>query len=101
MFWRNEDVQPAVDLAVKLFGPNNYMEHHNRNAYRNMSIMTREFGKLWFGDMELNEQTKENMEKLSVTINQRVYFTRDFNVDNALYVTTSKLREITPEEVSY
>lgn len=100
MFFREEDVEPAINLAVKLLGPYNYMEHHNRNAYRNVSIMTREFGKIWFGDLELNEQTKENLEKLSVTINQRVYFTRDYDTNNAIYVTTSKLREIVPEELN-
>jgi len=101
MFWTDEDIQPAVNLAEKLFGPNNSYEHDNRNAHRNISIMTRELGKIWFGDMELNENTKENMEKLSVTINQKVYFTKGFDTYNALYVTTSKLREISPEEITY
>jgi hypothetical protein len=101
MFWTDEDIQPAVDLAVKLFGQHNLYEQDNRNAHKNVSIMTREFGKIWFGDMELNEETKESMEKLSVTINQKVYLTKGFDTYNALYTTTSKLREVTPEEVSY
>jgi len=101
MYWTREDIEPAVQLAEKLFGPNNRMEHDNRNALKGISIMTREFGKIWFGDIELNEQTRENMEKLSVTINQRVYFTREFNVDTALYVTLSKLREFSLEGSVY
>tara|TARA_S200002703_G_scaffold91915_1_gene79449 strand:- start:3254 stop:3559 length:306 start_codon:yes stop_codon:yes gene_type:complete len=101
MFWTDEDIQPAIDLAVKLFGSNNRYEHDNRNAHRNVSIMTKEYGKIWFGDLELNDEARENMEKLSVTINQRVYLTKDFDTYNAMYITTSKLREIAPEEVTY
>ena len=99
MFYDNEDVSPAVNLAKKLFGSGNSFEF-NRNAHKNMSIMTREFGKIWFGDIELTDQVRDNLEKLSVTINQRVYFTREFDFENALYTTESKLREIV-DEVSY
>ncbi len=101
MFWTDEDVQPAYELAVKLFGQHNRYEQDNINAYRNVVIMTREFGKIWFGDLELNDETRENLEKLSVTINQKVYFTREFDHENALYTTTSKLQEIVLETDNY
>jgi hypothetical protein len=101
MFYTDEDVQPAYDLAVKLFGPHNRYEHDNRNAHKNVCIMTREYGKLWFGDLELNEETRENLEKLSVTINQKVYFTKEFYTDYPIYETVSKLREIVLDSDNY
>lgn len=101
MFWSEEDIQPVINLAEKLFGSGDTIQYYNRNAIPNISLMTREFGKLWVGDLEINETTKENMEKLSATINQRIYFCRDFNIEDAMYVTVSKLRDIGPEEMSY
>lgn len=102
MFYTEEDIQPAIELVISLFGNSNKYEHDNRNAYKNVSIMTRNFGKLWFGDLELTDSTKGNMENLSVTLNQKIYLVRDYDFDNALYVTTSKLREVNNfEENSY
>ena len=100
MFWTEEDVQPAYELAVKLFGPHNRYEQQNKNAHKNLTIMTREYGKLWFGDLEINTEVRENLEKLSVTINQRVYLVRELDWENSIYTTTSKLREFSPEEVT-
>jgi|TARA_Y100001963_G_scaffold155429_1_gene246542 hypothetical protein len=99
MFWTDEDIQPAFELTGKLFGPHNRYEH-NINAYRNLTIMTRQYGKLWFGDLELNDHTRENLEKLSVTINQRVYLVKGLDWQDALYTTTSKLREFSSDEVT-
>ena len=59
--------------------------------------MTREFGKLWSGDFVLNEDTKNKLEILSVTINQRVYLVKDYNWIDPIYVTTSKLQELVQE----
>ncbi len=91
MFWRGEDVQPAIESAEKLFGPSNQYLHNT--PYKNVSIMSREFGKLWFGDVELTDKFKEKMEMLSVTINQKLYLTLDYEHKLNLYETTSKLRE--------
>jgi hypothetical protein len=59
--------------------------------------MPREFGKLWSGDFVLNEDTKNKLEILSVTINQRVYLVKDYNWIDPIYVTTSKLQELVQE----
>jgi len=94
MFWTEEDVQPAVDLAVKLFGPNNQY-HYDKNTHKNIHIMTREFGKIWFGDLKITDEVRNNLENLSVTINQTIYLLTDHeNLDQALYKTSSKLREL-------
>lgn len=91
MFWRSEDVMPAVKSAEKLFGSQNqYLED---TPFKNVSIMSREFGKLWFGDIEFTDEFKQKMEMLSVTINQKLYLTLDYEHDIAMYETTSKLRE--------
>jgi len=51
MFYSAEDVQPAVQVAVELFGPvGNMME--GKNVSKNVLIGTREFGKIWYGDID-------------------------------------------------
>ena len=51
MFYTAEDVQPAVQVAVELFGPvGNMME--GKNVTKNVLIGTREFGKIWYGDID-------------------------------------------------
>ena len=51
MFYTDEDVQPAVDVACELFGPNgNMME--GKNVLKNIHIGTFEYGKIWYGDVE-------------------------------------------------
>lgn len=90
MFWRGEDITPAVESAEKLFGPPN--QYVQDTPYRNVSIISREYGKLWFGDVELTDEFKQKMEMLSVTINQKLYLTLDYEHSIALYETTSKLR---------
>ena len=51
MFWNAEDVQPAADVAVELFGKNGAMLD-GKHVSRNVIISTREFGKLWYGDVD-------------------------------------------------
>ena len=93
MFWTDEDIKPAVDSAEQLFGPQN--QYIKDTPYKNMSIISREFGKIWYGDVDFDENFKEKMEMLSVTINQKLYLTLDYEHQLALYETTSKLREVT------
>ena len=45
MFWTDEDIQPSVDLAEKIFGKNNQS---------NVFLFTREFGKIWQVSLNLN-----------------------------------------------
>jgi hypothetical protein len=51
MFYSVEDVQPAVQVATELFGPvGNMME--GKHVTKNVIIGTREFGKMWYGDVD-------------------------------------------------
>lgn len=96
MFWTYEDIQPAVESARKLFGPEN--QYVSDTPYKNVSIMTREYGKLWFGDLESTKDIQERLEMLSVTINQKVYVTLDYEHDISIFETKSKLRDNSTQE---
>jgi len=77
MFWQEDDVQPAVNSATKLFGKQNQY-HHGINTLKNVTIYTAEYGKLWFGDVCLGEAMeggfKDKLRLLSKLINQRVCY---------------------------
>lgn len=51
MFYSEEDIQPAVQVATELFGPVGNMIY-GKNVTKNVLIGTREFGKIWYGDVE-------------------------------------------------
>lgn len=51
MFYTIEDVQPVVQVATELFGPVGNMIY-GKNVTKNVLIGTREFGKIWYGDVE-------------------------------------------------
>ena len=88
MFWTDEDIQPSVDLAERIFG---------KNSQSNVFLFTREFGKIWQGSLSLNKECKNKIEMLAATINKRVYLVIEYDYKNPLYTTMSKLRKI--EEV--
>ena len=73
MFYTEEDVTPAVQTATELFGPGGNMLNEGRFVTRNVIIGTREFGKLWYGDVEGTvDYVNELCEILSKRINQQV-----------------------------
>jgi hypothetical protein len=51
MFYSVDDIQPAVQVATELFGPVGSMMD-GKNVTKNVLIGTREFGKIWYGDVE-------------------------------------------------
>jgi hypothetical protein len=79
MFWQAEDIQPAVNVAVKMFGPQGRMDVGKKLIY-NASIFTKEFGKLWYGDLNTNGLA-DKLKTLSAAINMTVYVVDDsFNI---------------------
>ncbi len=82
MFWTEEDVQPAVNKAVELFGPAGRM-FYEKNVRHNMSLATREFGKIWYGDIDMDDTTFiAKCAALSAEIKQAVYvFTAENTYD--------------------
>ena len=53
MFYTEDDVQPVVNVAVEMFGPNGNMLD-GKNVTKNVIIGTKEFGKIWYGDVDGN-----------------------------------------------
>ena len=70
MFWQAEDVQPAVNAAVKMFGRQGRMDT-GKNVFYNVSVFTREYGKLWYGDIG-KDGIEEKLKMLSASINMNV-----------------------------
>ena len=78
MFYTEEDVTPAVQIAVELFGPVGNMLQESRFVTRDVIIGTHEFGKLWYGDVEGTvDYVNELCEILSKRINQQVSIVSD------------------------
>jgi len=85
MYYTEEDIQPAVDLAVKIFGPSGqYHTWGQGQPMRNVALMTRQFGKIWSGDLLLPKSTseastelQEKLDLLSNSIGQTVFLTDD------------------------
>jgi hypothetical protein len=70
MFYTAEDVQPAVNAAVKMFGRQGRMDT-GKNVFYNVSVFTREYGKLWYGDIS-KDGIEEKLKMLSASINMNV-----------------------------
>jgi hypothetical protein len=79
MFYTQEDVQPAVDAAVRIFGKNgSYVFDGN---VKNVVIATREFGKIWNGDVDVNS-VENKCTQLARQIGNTVYLLEGFYADN-------------------
>ena len=72
MFYTEEDVQPIAQVAIEMFGPNgNMME--GKNITKNVIIGTKEFGKIWYGDVNGDTQYVTDMcSAMSTRVNMAV-----------------------------
>ena len=72
MFYTEEDVQPIFKVAVEMFGPvGNMLE--GKNVIRNVIIGTKEFGKIWYGDVNGDTQYVTDMcSAMSTRVNMAV-----------------------------
>ena len=92
MFYNEDDVQPVVTIANEMFGKSGRMLD-GKNVMRNVTLATREFGKIWYGDMDtiaMSPQTQCSV--LSHRINQTVYMfdnsnTFDYNAAHKFSAT--------------
>jgi hypothetical protein len=66
MFWQAEDVQPAVKVVAEVFGKVGNMET-GKNVLYNISIFSRQYGKLWYGDL-VNDGLSEKLTSLSTKL---------------------------------
>jgi hypothetical protein len=72
MFYVEEDILPAVKAATEIFGPAGQFAE-GKNVMRNVFLATRQFGKIWYGDVdtattELATKCKELAQKIDQTI---------------------------------
>jgi hypothetical protein len=84
MFYVEEDLTPAVNHAINLFGRNG-ARRFGKDIEAGVSVATREFGKIWYGDADKNT-LEVACTALSERLNQRVYlFYQDteFNFESA------------------
>jgi hypothetical protein len=71
MYYMEEDVQPAVNAAVDIFGtPGRILVEGD--VLKNISIATREFGKLWYGDIQ-RDRLDQFSKELSGKIQKNIY----------------------------
>ena len=78
MFYTEEDIQPAVQVAIELFGPMGNMLPGGRFVTQDVIIATKEFGKLWYGDVSgTADYVNELCDIMSKRINQRVFIVND------------------------
>jgi hypothetical protein len=66
MFWQAEDIQPAVKVVAEVFGKVGSMET-GKNVLYNVSIFSRQYGKLWYGDL-VNDGISEKLTSLSTKL---------------------------------
>lgn len=67
MFYTEEDVQPAVDMAVELFGTVGNISNE-RTVMKNIVITSDKFGHLWYGDIE---DTMDSIHAKCVVLSQK------------------------------
>jgi hypothetical protein len=70
MFYTEEDIQPAVTAAVRIFG-NNGTYVFGKNTV-NITVATREFGKIWYGDVSATT-VNAKCSQLARMINSNVF----------------------------
>ena len=88
MFWTEEDVRPAVEAAVRVFGKTGNMMSGKSVMY-NMSVASKEFGKLWYGDVEQSSELVGMLNALSESINQKVYLLDEqFDFNSPILMST-------------
>jgi hypothetical protein len=83
MFYSEEDVQPAVTQATMIFGQVGRMDP--LAEFKNVSIATKQFGKLWYGDVS-SRDLDTNIRLLQSAVGQQVYV---FLNDNDFNYTTN------------
>ena len=88
MFYSAEDVTPAVEMATKLFGTVGNITT-GKNVLYNVSVATREFGKLWYGDIA-SPDVVSLLNTLSNSTRQKVYILDEqFNYKAAILTSSN------------
>jgi hypothetical protein len=74
MFWTEEDIQPVVDAATKMFGSQGMYYYYPSNVCM-LTVSSPKFGKIWHGEVEkTQQQVAEMVAALSQATNERLQF---------------------------
>ncbi len=60
MFYVEEDIAPVVDVIARRLGPAGTMVY-GKSVLMNVTLSTREFGTVWYGDFEGSATVLENI----------------------------------------
>jgi hypothetical protein len=60
MFYKEEDIQPVVDVITATLGVQGIMME-GKHISRNIILGTPQFGKLWYGDVDGDMEYVENL----------------------------------------
>lgn len=77
MFWTENDIAPAVQIACELFGPQGNMNETKTNR-RNVIIGTNKFGKLWYGDVDTSTDINTLLSILTQRIGQPAMIVEEY-----------------------
>jgi hypothetical protein len=82
MFYNEDDIHPVVAVANEMFGKSGRMLE-GKNVLRNVTLATREFGKIWYGDIDMLAMNPDvQFKNLSQRISQIVYVFDNSNTFN-------------------
>lgn len=79
MFYTEEDIQPVVSAAIKVFGKQGQYHYFPSKVVNMLTISSNKYGKIWYGDVEktsteifegVKKLMKDTGEDLSVDIVQ-------------------------------
>jgi hypothetical protein len=60
MFFKEEDIQPVVDVVTQTLGQQGIMME-GKSVTKNVILGSREFGKMWYGDIDGNLEYINNI----------------------------------------
>jgi hypothetical protein len=67
-----EDIETAVEKAVKIFGPQGRLLWNEKGIYYDVVIETNEYGKLWYGDL-IADKMESGMLQLEDDLGLKVF----------------------------
>jgi len=84
MFYTAEDVLPAVSLVESFFGHTGRFNHESNGSpvIKNICLATREYGVLWYGDVDYNtEDFSKHVQFISNSLGQNIFvsYLHDFS----------------------
>lgn len=73
MFYTEEDIQPVVDAAIKVFGSQGQYHYYPSQIVNMLTITSKKYGKIWYGEVEKSyAQIIENLDYLKKTTDEEL-----------------------------